>query len=85
MVRGGFRFRDETNGDYSYVISNVRLHELCGTSDLSSFIKCQQRNYAMHVIRMPFGRNVKSLLFNDDKYVLRGRPAKTLIDQVTQN
>ena len=39
----------------------------------------------LHVIRMPFGRNVKSLLFNDDKYVLRGRPAKTLIDQVTQN
>ena len=52
---------------------------------LSSFIKSQQRNYAMHVIRMPLQRNVKSLLFNDDKYVLRGRPSKTLIDQVTQN
>ena len=85
MVRGGFRFRDEANGDYSYIISSARLHEICGTSDLSSFIKSQQRNYAMHVIRMPLQRNVKSLLFNDDKYVLRGRPSKTLIDQVTQN
>ena len=24
-------------------------------------------------------------MFNDDKYVLRGRPSKTLMDQVTQN
>ena len=24
-------------------------------------------------------------MFNDNKYVFRGRPAKTLIDQVTQN
>ena len=85
MVRGGFRFRDERNGDYRYVISNARLHEICGTSDLSSFIKSQQRNYAMHVIRMPWERSVKSLMFNDDRYMLRGRPSKTLIDQVTQN
>ena len=51
MVRGSFRFQDERNGNYRYVISNLRLHEICGTSDLSSFIKSQQRNYAMHVIR----------------------------------
>ena len=51
IVRGSFRFQDERNGNYRYVISNLRLHEICGTSDLSSFIKSQQRNYAMHVIR----------------------------------
>ncbi len=39
--------------------------------------------YAMHIIRMSLERSVKSQMFNDD--VLRGRPSKTLIDQVTQN
>ena len=67
------------------IYSNARLHEICGTSDLSSFIKSQQRNYAMHVIKMPWERSVKSLMFNDDRDMLRGRPSKKLIDQVTQN
>ena len=50
MVRGGFRFFDESNGDFRYVINNDRLHQICGTSDLNLFIKLQQRNYALHVI-----------------------------------
>ena len=85
MVRGGFRFIDEVNGDYGYVINNARLHEICGTSDVSLFIKSQQRNYAMHVVRMDITRSVKLLMFNDDKYVKRGRPAKSLLDQVVEN
>ena len=85
MVRGGFRFCDESNGDFRYVINNNRLHQICGTSDLSLFIKLQQRNYVMHVIRMSLERNVKCLTFNDDKNVRRGRPAKSLLHQVTDN
>ena len=69
MVRGGFRFQDKKNSNYRYVISNLRLHEIRGISDLSSFIKSQQRNYAMHVIRY-HGKEVLKVL----KYVLRGRP-----------
>ena len=29
-------------------------------------------------------RTVKMLMFNDDKYTKRGRPCKTLIDQVVE-
>ena len=76
MVRGGFRFQDKKMAvtDMSLVHSTqyLRLHEICGISDLSSFIKSQHRNYAMHVIRMSWERSIKSLMFNDDKYVLRG-------------
>ena len=85
MVRGGFRFRDEVNGDYRYTLDNARLHEICGTADLSLFIKSQQANYVMHIVRMPLERSVKSLMFNDDKYTKRGRPTKSLLDQVAEN
>ena len=39
----------------------------------------------MHVVRMPVGRSVKLLMFNDDKYIKRGRPTKSLLDQVVEN
>ena len=45
MVRG-FRFFDESNGDFRHVINNDRLHQICDTSDLNLFIKLQQHNYA---------------------------------------
>ena len=54
-------------------------------SDLNLFVKLQQRNYALHVVRMSLDRNVKCLMFNNDKYVQRGRPSKSLLDQVTVN
>ena len=47
VVRGGFCFCDESNGDFRYVTNNDRLHQICGTSDLNLFIKLQQRNYAL--------------------------------------
>eukprot|EP00111_Clytia_hemisphaerica_P012845 TCONS_00037761-protein len=50
MVRGGFRYVDEVNHDFRYVISNNHLHTICGTSDVNVFIKQQQRNYAAHVV-----------------------------------
>ena len=85
MVRGGFRFRDERNGDFRYVVTNDHLHQICGTSDLNMFVKLQQRNYALHVVRMSVDRNVKCLMFNNDKCVRRGRPLRSLLDQVTDN
>ncbi|XP_066925162.1 uncharacterized protein [Clytia hemisphaerica] len=75
MVRGGYR----------YCITNEELHNLCGTSDLSTFIRKQQQNYVQHVIRMPVYRSVKLLAFNCDKYTKRGRSCKTLLDQVVDS
>ena len=45
----------------------------------------QQRNYALHVIWMSLERNVKCLTFDDDKNVRRGRPVKSLLNQLTDN
>ena len=80
MVRGGFKFVDRENNDYRYIISNARLHQICGTSDVSHFINSQQRHYAFHVIRMNASRSLKMLAFNDDQYKKKGRPIKSLID-----
>ena len=41
MVRGGFRFCDESNSDFRHVMNNDRLHQICDTSDLNLFIKLQ--------------------------------------------
>ena len=85
MIRGGFRRFDQSADDYRYKVSNVNLHRLCGTSDLSIFIKEQQRSYAAHVIRMSVERVTKKLMFNDDKSVRPGRSAKTLLELVLDN
>ena len=48
-------------------LSNVKLHRICGTEDVGSFIRPQQRNYASHVKRMSHERAIKQLIFNDDR------------------
>ena len=85
MIRGGFKCIDEAGNDYRLQISNARLHEICHTSDVSNFVRCQQYNYAAHVARMPPSRTTKLLMFNDDRYTKKGRPVKTLLDQVIEN
>ena len=85
MVRNGMKHVNEKENDFRMVLSNVRLHEICGTKDVSVFIRNQQRSYMAHVIRMNVHRNVKKLTFNDDTYTRRGRPAKLLVDLVIEN
>ena len=53
--------------------------------DVSHFINSQQHHYASHVIRMNASRSLKMLAFNDDQYKKKGRPTKSLIDQVVGN
>ena len=83
MVRGGFNRVSEN--DYRFKLNNKSLHLLCGTNDVSIFVKKQQRNYAEHLIRMSQSRTPKLLLFNDDKSKRRGRPSKSLLEQVLDN
>ena len=83
MVRGGFR--RISNDEFQYKISNRKLHKLCGSEDVSYFVKEQQFRYACHVVRMPLNSGVKQLMFNDDSYVKCGRPKLSLLEQVAQN
>ena len=82
MVRNGEKHVDEKNNDYRIVVSNDRLRAICGVTDVSEFIKLQQRKYMAHVIRMDVERCSKKLTFNDDKYHKRGRHVKSLLEQV---
>ena len=82
MVRNGFKQVDRENNDFRLTITNEQLHILCGTHEISEFIKQQQSSYTAHVIRMSNERSLKQLMFNDDTYRKRGRPIKTLLEQV---
>ena len=84
MIRGGFRFVNPDANDYRYVINNNQLHDICGTSDVSYFIKSLQHHYVSHIIRMPVTRTAKLLTFNNDHYIKRGRPTKSLLDQAIE-
>jgi len=84
MVRNGQKYVNEAGNDYRMFISNARLHLICGTNDLVCFIRRQQKNYLSHVVRMNCERSIKQLTFNNDIYKKRGRPIKTLLDQVTE-
>ena len=63
MVRGGFAFVNQAENDYRYLISNAQLHRICGTSDVSYFIRSQQHHYISHMIRMPLTRSLKKTCF----------------------
>ena len=69
MVRNGFKFVDEKNNDYRLVITNDHLFRICGTSNLSDFIKNQQRKFLAHIIRIDLNKNVKKLTFNSIRNV----------------
>ena len=83
MIRGGFKRIDYDDGDFRYKITNDKLHEICKTSDVSNFIRLQQKRYAGHVIRMPIERNAKQLMF-DDEYHRVGRATPSLLEQVAK-
>ena len=85
MVRGGFKRCDANEGDFRYKIDNEKLHAICHTSDVSNFVRQQQKNYASHVVRMPVERYAKQLMFNDDKYHRVGRHTPDLLEQVIKD
>ena len=53
MIRNGFKQIDRENNDYRLVITNENLHTLCGTRDVTDFIKDQQASFVAHVIKIP--------------------------------
>ena len=81
IIRNGFQNYDR-DSNLCLVISNAELHRICGTEDVSSFIRTQQKKYPSHVVRMPNERAIKQPMFNDDRGTKRRRPTKTLPEQV---
>ena len=86
MVRGGFKKKDgEEENEFSFRINNQHLHRLCGSRDVSLYIKDQQCNYAAHIVRTASDRSVKKLMFNRDKYTKAGRVTPTLLEQAARS
>ena len=59
-----------------------KVDAICCKSDVSNFIRKQQKDYAGHVVRMPIERCEKQLIFSDDKYHRTGRVTFYPLEQV---
>ena len=60
MGKGGYKRKGDT---WSFVFSNEDLIRMAKPTDLSSYIRKQQRNYAWHIIRKENSSIVKRLFF----------------------
>lgn len=85
MVRGGWGRKDKKNADYTFKISTARLYQICHCTEVSDFIKNQQKKYAGHLIRKENNDPNKTLLFNSNKNSKMGKKVENLLDQVTKN
>ena len=63
MVKGGFRRKKNS---WRFVLKNSDILRICGTEDIESYIRRQQRNYLAHVIRREDVSSIKRLAFNDN-------------------
>ena len=82
MIKGGYRRKPGT--EWSFVLSNKDIHDLCGTEEISDFTARQQRKYLAHLVRQPNAMITKILLFNNDHAHKPGRQS-TLENRVLQN
>ena len=82
MIRVSFKRIGGYDGDFWFELNNEKVHAICCTSDISNFIRKQQKDYAGQVLRMFIECCEKQLMFNDDKYHRIGRVTAYLLEQV---
>ena len=70
MVRGGYRRKED---QWSYVMTNKHLIELCKTEPVDTYAFHQQRRYLAHIIRREDSSISKKILFNCDRNSRPGR------------
>ena len=80
MLRNGF---NQTN-NYKFTITDKVLLKTCTTTNVSDFIKSQQRKYLAHVIRKFDNATTKKLIFEDSIRKKKGRPNNSLKINVCQ-
>jgi hypothetical protein len=84
MINKGFKRRNISESDYSYVLSNEDVLTICKTENILEYIQRQQMKYLAHIGRRPNTTFSKRLLFSDMKVTKRGRPIITLEEHVLQ-
>ena len=82
MIRGGFKSIENNDGDFQYKLDNENVHAICCTSNISSSIRKQQKDYAGQVVRMPIELYEKQLVFNDNKYHKIGQVTPSSLEQM---
>ena len=70
MIRGGFKRKPD---EFSYIMTNAKILQLCKTTALNVFMDTQRRAYLAHVIRSDDISILKKLLFNNDQARVPGR------------
>ena len=78
MVSGGYKRKENT---WNFVLTNENLVSMANTTELSTFIRKQQRSYVGKIIRKDNQSLVKRLLFNNDSSRKPGRQL-TLLSNV---
>ena len=84
MINKGFKRRNISDSDYTYVLSNENVLTICKTENILEYIQRQQMKYLAHIARRPNTTFIKRLLFSDVKVTKRGRPIITLEEHVLQ-
>ena len=69
----------------SFKITNSQLHQICKTTNLSDFIKTQQKKYLAHIIRRPNNALINQITFSNKKQKKKGRPSQTLYTTVLKS
>ena len=82
MIRYRFKHIGDNDGDFRYKLFNENVHTICCTSDVTNFIWKQQKDFAGHVVRMPFECCEEQMMFNEGKYYRIGRATPSLLEQV---
>ena len=80
MIRGGFNKRKDEPDKFIYKTDDIL--RITKSTNVSSFIQKQQRNYAAHLARTANNKPTKQLMFNNDKLRKRGNHAPELLQQV---
>ena len=83
IIRDGYKRRNETEANFSFVYSNDVLN-ICKTDNILDYVKRQQAKYLVHIARRTNTTFIKRLLFADVKTTKRGRPISTLEYQVLE-
>ena len=81
MTKGRYRRKENS---WSFVLTNEDLIRIAKTTDLSTYIKEQQRNFVRKIIAEDNRNFAKRLMFNNDRSIKTG-PTTTLLSSVLKN
>ena len=81
MTKGGYRRKENS---WSFVLTNEDLIRIAKVTDLSTYIKEQQRNFVRKIVNEDNRNFAKRLMFNSNRSIKTG-PTTTLLSSVLKS